>query len=399
MDLKTKASLVESAPVIIAFHDTHHCILWANAAYRAATGMSLQEIEGQQCYSVWGLSKTCRGCPVTTAMETGEPAEAELTPQNQDHWPDSQGSWSSKAAPIRDESGTIIGAIEVAYNITDRKRAEEQLHTANQQLKLMNQQLRDVDEQLRALNADLARSNKDLEQFAYSASHDLQEPLRKVIAFGSLLMKDYGDRLEGDAHEYVQHMQDASKRMRTLINDLIAFSRVTTKGKEFAPVDMNEIVQTVLWNLEMRIGETGATVETGDLPTLQADPTQMRQLMQNLIGNALKFHRKGRPPFVRIYSGEVPNGVSDTPTSGPHCRIIVADDGIGFDEKYAERIFGVFQRLHPRGEYGGSGIGLAVCRRIVERHAGTITAQSKPGAGAQFMVTLPLKRAEDERER
>lgn len=400
MNLKTLASLVESAPVIIAFHDTEHRILWANAAYRAATRRTLQEIEGKKCYSVWNLATTCRGCPVTTAMETGDPAEAELTPENQDHWPDSQGSWSSKAAPIRDDSGVIIGAVEVAYNITDRKKAEKALHAANQRLELQNRHLEALERQLAFRNTELERSNKDLEQFAYSASHDLQEPLRKVMAFSSLLRDEYGEKLPVEGHQYVEYMRDATQRMQELIGDMLTYSRVATKQvKPFPPVNMDETVRTVLSDLEVVIRETEAMVDVAELPTIEADPTQMRQLLQNLIGNAIKFHKPDARPHVTV-RGQSPayDAVNDAGLSSPSCRIVVQDNGIGFDQKYAERIFGVFQRLHQRHEYPGSGIGLAICRRIVERHGGTITAEGRLGEGATFIIHLPMKQGDNKGE-
>jgi light-regulated signal transduction histidine kinase (bacteriophytochrome) len=400
MNLKTLASLVESAPVIIAFHDTEHRILWANAAYRAATHRTLREIEGKKCYSVWNLDTTCRGCPVMTAMETGEPAEAELTPENQDHWPDSQGSWSSKAAPIRDDSGVIIGTVEVAYNITDRKKAEKALHAANQRLELQNRHLEAIERQLAFRNTELERSNKDLEQFAYSASHDLQEPLRKVMAFGSLLREEYGEKLPVEGRQYVEYMRDATQRMQELIGDMLTYSRVATKQvKPFSPVNMDETVRTVLSDLEVRIRETEAMVDVAELPTIEADPTQMRQLLQNLIGNAIKFHKPDARPHVTV-RGQSPadDAVNDAGLSSPSCRIVVQDNGIGFDQKYAERIFGVFQRLHQRHEYPGSGIGLAICRRIVERHGGTITAEGRLGEGATFIIHLPMKQGDNKGE-
>jgi light-regulated signal transduction histidine kinase (bacteriophytochrome) len=176
-------------------------------------------------------------------------------------------------------------------------------------------------------------------------------------------------------------MQHAAERMAVLIEDLLSFSRVTTRARPFTDVDLNEVTQQVLSDLEARIEQTGAEIEVGKLPRLDSDPTQMRQLMQNLIGNALKFTKQGERPKVSVYS-EV-NGSN-------HCKIMVKDNGIGFDDKYLDRIFTVFQRLHGRNEYEGTGIGLAVCRKIVDRHGGNITAKSAPGEGATFVVTLPL---------
>lgn len=252
---------------------------------------------------------------------------------------------------------------------------------------------------VRRSHEELERSNEELEQFAYAASHDLQEPLRKVTAFGSLLQSEYGDQLEDDGLQYVQTMQNAAQRMQKLINDLLTYSRVTTRGKALVPVDLNETVQSVLSDLETRFDETKATVDVDDLPTVLADPTQMYQLLQNLIGNALKFHKERDCPHVKVHTESHPAHAWDTeglPAS--YASIAVEDNGIGFDEKYTERIFGVFQRLHLQHEYSGSGIGLAVCRRIVERHGGAITVRSKPGEGSTFTVSLPAEQAEEEKE-
>lgn len=248
--------------------------------------------------------------------------------------------------------------------------------------------------QLQAANKELARSNQDLEQFAYAASHDLQEPLRKVMAFGSLLEKEHGEALKDEGRDYIQRMQNATQRMQCLINDLLMYSRVTTRGQAFVPVDLNETVQGVLSDMETRVRETNARVEVTPLPVIEADPTQMRQLLQNLIGNALKFHKKGLAPCVKVSangcgpeSGVIPAGWAS------HCRITVEDNGIGFDERHKERIFGLFQRLHGRHEYEGTGLGLSVCRRIAERHGGTITATGTEGEGARFTVILPTEHA------
>ena len=240
---------------------------------------------------------------------------------------------------------------------------------------------------------DLARrleiSNRELQDFASVASHDLQEPLRKIQAFGDRLGSRYADRLGPEGSDYLRRMQNAAGRMQTLINDLLAFSRVTTKAQPFVPVDLGQVAREVVSDLEATIETAGATaddVQIGELPVIEADPTQMRQLFQNLLGNALKFVAPGTVPRVRIHAAS-----SEAAENAPAtCTIAVEDDGIGFDEKYLDRIFTVFQRLHGRGTYEGTGIGLAVCRKIAERHGGSITARSQPGEGATFLVTLPL---------
>ncbi|MGH9338830.1 MAG: sensor histidine kinase [Acidobacteriota bacterium] len=243
---------------------------------------------------------------------------------------------------------------------------------------------------------ELARSNKELEEFAYVASHDLQEPLRKIQAFGERLKSRFSDALGNDGLEYVNRMRNAAARMQVLISDLLTLSRVSTRTLPFKPVDLNAIVRDVLSDLETTLEQTGGKVEVGELPEVQADSVQMRQLFQNLIGNALKFYQEGRPPVIQI-SGEIRDGLDrlkHRAGSAKQTRISVKDNGIGFDENYKGKIFLPFQRLHGRNEYEGTGMGLAICRRIVERHNGSITAESKLGEGAAFIVTLPLEQAE-----
>jgi len=243
------------------------------------------------------------------------------------------------------------------------------------------------EEKLKKSAAELERSNSELQDFASVASHDLQEPLRKIQSFADELKVSMGNKIEVDEKDTLDRIIAAGERMRTLINDLLSFSRVTSMAKPFAMVNLNLIVKEVLSDLEARIKLTKGLVEVSDLPTIDADPMQIYQLLQNLIGNGLKFHAPGVAPVIKI-SGE--NG-------GPDYRLSVTDNGIGFDEKYLDRIFTVFQRLHGRKEYEGTGIGLAICRKIAERHGGQITAQSAPGAGSTFTVTLPLKQSNEEK--
>lgn len=252
------------------------------------------------------------------------------------------------------------------HDITERKQAEEALTRQAQELK---------------------RSNDELQQFAYVASHDLLEPLRKIQSFGDRLKAKSEGTLGEEGRDSLQRMQDAAKRMQGLINDLLTLSRVTTRGQAFGPVDLGAVARAVVSDLEVQVEQTGGRVEVGDLPTLEADETQMRQLLQNLIHNGLKFHREA-PPVVRVYGR-----VQGSPLEA-QCQIFVEDNGIGFEEKFADRIFGVFQRLHGRSEYEGSGIGLPICRKIAERHGGVITARSAPGQGATFIVTLPVQQPE-----
>jgi PAS domain S-box-containing protein len=241
--------------------------------------------------------------------------------------------------------------------------------------------------EIKIFNEKLQQSNRELQDFAYVASHDLQEPLRKVQAFSDRLRTKYADKLEGEGLDYLERMRSAANRMQMLIQDLLTFSRVSTKAQPFIPVNLETVTQEVLADLEVKIDETGATVELKGLPMIDADPTQMRQLMQNLIGNALKFHQNGVAPIISIQGHQI---ISNEIGGAPQCQISVTDNGIGFDEKYTDKIFAVFQRLHGRTEYEGSGVGLSICRKIAERHNGDITAHSQSGNGSTFIVTLPL---------
>lgn len=235
--------------------------------------------------------------------------------------------------------------------------------------------------------AELQGSNRELEQFASVASHDLQEPLRKIQAFSDRLVTKYRGQLDDTGKEYIDRIQFSAGRMRQLIEDLLTFSRVSSKGKPFASVDLNEVVRGVLADLEVRIQDTKASVVVDTLPTIEADELQMRQLFQNLLGNGLKFQRPGVPPVLELRLQNASNSILD---EASWCDLTFTDNGIGFENQYAERIFQLFQRLHGRNEYEGTGMGLAICKKIVERHGGTIKADGIPGKGATFSVRLPL---------
>ena len=276
-------------------------------------------------------------------------------------------------------------------------RSAVELRWANDELTAMNTELeRRVAQRTATIEEraqELARSNAELEQFSSVASHDLQEPLRKIRMYGDRLRGRDHESLSEEANSDLQRMESAAARMQKLINDLLDFSRITHRGKAFERVALTEVTEEVVSDLEARIVELGARVEVGELPVIDADRTQMRQLVQNLIGNALKFHRPEQPPLVRISSeviaGQEPRFPGESGT-GERCVIIVKDNGIGFEEKHAERVFTAFERLHGRSAYEGTGIGLSIARKIVWRHGGHITATGTLGEGATFTVTLPL---------
>jgi signal transduction histidine kinase len=297
---------------------------------------------------------------------------------------------------------TVLGAFAVAgaAGLLFLRRALQsgaQLASTNNELVALNASLeaRVAERTAAAENhaRELARSNVELEQFSSVASHDLQEPLRKIRMFGDRLRTGLGDDLPEERALDLARMQNAAERMQRLINDLLDFSRVTHRGREFQRVDLGTVTQEVLTDLEVRISELGAQVEVADLPVIEADATQMRQLLQNLIGNALKFHRDEEPPVVRIsanvVSGRAPRFAGEA-GAGDCCVITIEDNGIGFEEQYSERVFTAFERLHSRTAYEGTGIGLSIARKIAWRHGGNITAKSAPEQGATFIVTLPL---------
>lgn len=267
------------------------------------------------------------------------------------------------------------------------KRVEErteELLNINRELAAEILERQRTQEQLQAYTRKLEQSNRELEDFAFVASHDLQEPLRKVQAFGDRLKRKYSTALSEEGLDYLERMQKAAQRMQILIADLLAFSRITTRGQPFITTDLNQILQEVLSDLEVTLQRTQAQVVASSLPILEADPLQMRQLLQNLLSNALKFQPPGQIPQITIQSRLI----------GPHggqcqVKLTIQDNGIGFDPKYGDRIFTMFQRLHGRNEYEGTGVGLAICRKIVDRHNGTITAESELNAGATFIIFLP----------
>ena len=241
---------------------------------------------------------------------------------------------------------------------------------------------------LQARAAELERSNEELDQFALIASHDLQEPLRKVQMFSQKVVDSDADGLSEKGRDYLRRSADAAARMQVMIQDLLTLSRISTHRDPFVDCDLGALARDAVGDLEHSISSAGGTVEIGNLPTVAVDASQIRQLMQNLISNAIKFRREDAPAVVRIEGG----------VRGRFAEIRVSDNGIGFEPRHAARIFRVFERLHGRSEYPGTGIGLALCRKIAERHGGTISAQSTPGEGTTFTITLPIGHVGDPRE-
>jgi PAS domain S-box-containing protein len=311
-------------------------------------------------------------------IATGESVINQEQLKSRHNDPSGNKRWSIASKVIwRDSGGEVLGTVGLTRDIHEFKMTQEALHQS--------------EEKLRQFSAQLERSNRELQDFAYVASHDLQEPLRKIIVFGERLKEKCGAALDAEPRDYVERMQRAATRMQTLINDLLTFSRVTTKANPFVAVNLAEIARDVLDDLEGRIEQVNGRVEVGELPVIDADGLQMRQLIQNLVGNALKFRKPDELPVVKVAARKIPGE-----TGREMCELTVSDNGIGFDEKYLDRIFNVFQRLHSRNEYEGTGMGLAIVRKIAQYHGGDITAKSRPGHGAAFIVTLPATHPRNE---
>ena len=270
---------------------------------------------------------------------------------------------------MKDLNSALKYIVCTSKDITERKRAEEEMLLQTEKL---------------------TQTNQELQSFAYAASHDLQEPLRKIVAFSDRIIKKEATNLNEQSLDYFDRIQKAALRMQTLINDLLSYSRITTQAQPFVKVNLGAIVSDVITDLESLIERTSGKVEANNLPVIEADPTQIRQLFQNLISNGLKFHRPGVPPIVRITSRIVNAESKRLKSRQELLELSFEDNGIGIEERYFIKIFSVFQRLHGKDEYEGTGVGLSICHKIVERHKGQIKVASELGKGSRFIVTLPL---------
>jgi PAS domain S-box-containing protein len=318
------------------------------------------EIAGKHCYEITHhRSDPCLPpddiCPISGTVKTGGHFAAEHVHYGR------QGEKiyvEVSTSPIKDEDGNVLQVVHSSRDITERRQAQEERER---------------------LLSDLERSNKDLEQFAYVASHDLQEPLRTVTAYVQLLQKKFQGQMDAKADRYIYFIVDGADRMRNLIDALLAYSRITRRGEALKTVDMNAAFSAAVSNLSASIREVNATVAKDDLPEVLGDETQLAQLLQNLIGNGMKYRKADVPPRIEVFSRREDN----------EYVFSVRDNGIGIESKYYEQVFQIFQRLHSHAEYPGTGIGLAICKRIVERHHGRIWVESVPGRGSTFFFTMP----------
>jgi PAS domain S-box-containing protein len=348
-------SLVESVPLNVLRKDLEGRFVFANRAFCQREGRSLEEILGKTDLDLYPqpLAEKYRADDrrIIETGETYEDVEAHEQPGGT-HWV------QVVKTPVRDAQGAIVGTQAIFWDVTSRRRAEEEL---------------------RRYSAELEISNRELEQFTAVVSHDLHAPLRAVATYCELLEREYADKLDMAAQEYISFARQSIDRMHALIEDLRSLTRVTTRGKQLRPVDSQEAVDAALINLGPEIERSGARVTHGELPTVLADGTQLMQLFQNLIGNAIKY-TKGRRPVIQI------SAVLD----GTRWRFGVRDNGIGIAPQDIGRLFVIFQRLHAdEEEYSGTGVGLALCKRIVERHGGQIWVESRPDMGSTFYFTIP----------
>jgi len=352
------SAILDIAGALIVVQDPQGRIVRFNRACTQTTGYDIETVRGRPIWEVVLPPEAV--APVQAVFEQMQTA---MTPLASEHaWLTRDGqqrmiAWSHTT--LRDDMGAPEFIVSVGIDITERKQTEAQLV---------------------ALTRNLQQSNHDLEQFAYVASHDLQEPLRMVTSYVQLLAKRYNGRLDDKADRYIAYAVDGAARMQTLINDLLQYSRVGRQDVTLTEIDAERALQRALTNLKLAVNESQATITHDRLPGIYADASQLTQVFQNLIGNALKF-RGTEPPLIHI-------GVQQTPTEW---IFSVRDNGIGIEPQYSERIFTMFQRLHSRGEYPGTGIGLAICKKIVERHHGWINVVSEPGHGATFSFSIPAE--------
>ena len=351
-DLKEKTgiaqTLLDALPCVALLLRSNKLVVGAN---KRATDLGV--LPGTVCFKSWNAdNKPCPWCKALETLETGAIRREEIEV--------GETCWETYWVPINSDL-----YLHYSFDVTERKQSEKELKAYAERLEFLNQ---------------------ELQEFAFVASHDLQEPLRKIQAFGNLLEVSCRDCLTDDGLDYLRRMGKSANRMSALLDALLGYSRVATRPEQFVTANLSEIVRDAVSDLELSLSQAEARVEIGSLPTLEANPTQMRQLFQNLISNAVKYRRKEERLRIKVY-GEVIDR---------SCMLYVEDNGIGFDEEYRDRIFRPFQRLHGRDEYEGTGMGLAICRKITERHGGAITARSTPGRGSVFIATLPLRQARSE---
>lgn len=385
--------LFQQAPVAIStVEGPQHIFTFANDFYVQLVDRSRDQLIGRPFLDAFPeLVEQGFGPQLDQILQTGQPfVITEGTVAVKRHGRLTEGYFNYSFHPFTDISGNRMGVIMAAQEVTDSVLARQQIEESEQRLERL---VAERTMALNQLNADLERSNLDLMQFASVASHDLKEPLRKIEAFSNLLAMSLGDKLNKDEAQHFERIIRAVARMQSLVDDVLRFSKLSKQDARFESVDLTIVLSRILDDLDIRIQERDAQVRVDTLPVIQAIPGQMHQLFQNLISNALKFSRD-QPPLITIQNCPVNSAMRETfnlAGSVPYVMIKVTDNGIGFNMKYADKIFGMFQRLNNKGDYPGTGIGLAICRRIVENHQGVIFADSQPNQGASFTILLPVE--------
>jgi PAS domain S-box-containing protein len=364
-------NIIDSIPGLVFYKDTKNRYIRVNKYICDAHKMSKKQLEGLNLNDLYPREQAQAYYEDDLEVIRSRQSKINIDEPWGNRWV------STSKIPYLNETGEVIGVIGVSMDVTERKLDEEELKKHRDHLEeLVNERTRELDNAI----IGLKRSNQELEQFAYVASHDLQEPLRMVSSYTQLLERRYKDQLDQDAKDFIFYAVDGANRMQHLINDLLDYSRVTTRGKPFVKLDLSTVLAHAIANLQKKIQETGAMIVNDDLPFVYGDELQLVRVFQNLLDNALKFTGTD-PPRINITAKTIDDKI----------QISIADNGIGIDKIYTERVFTIFQRLHNKIEYPGTGIGLAICKRTVERHGGKIWFESEPGKGTTFCFTLNFK--------
>ena len=365
-------NIIDSIPGLVFYKDTKNRYIRVNKYICDAHKMSKKQLEGLSLNDLYPREQAQAYYEDDLQVIRSRQSKINIDEPWGDRWV------STSKIPYLNETGEVIGVIGVSMDVTERKLAEEELKKHRDHLEeLVNERTMELDNAI----IGLKRSNQELEQFAYVASHDLQEPLRMVSSYTQLLERRYKDQLDQDARDFIFFAVDGANRMQHLINDLLDYSRVTTRGKPFAKLDLSTVLGHAIANLQKKIQETGAMIVNDDLPFVYGDEVQLVRVFQNLLDNAMKF-RGTDPPRINV----------SAKTLDEKIQISITDNGIGIDKIYSDRVFTIFQRLHTKVEYPGTGIGLAICKRTIERHGGKIWFESEPGKGTTFYFTLNFKK-------
>ncbi len=381
--LRFQAHIIDNSPVIAAYHDKDLNMQWANKAYQKTTGLSLEEIKGRKCYEVWNLSKPCRGCPVIAAIETGVNAAHELTPDNQEHWPETQGYWLSQAAPVRDKQGVIIGATEFAIDITERKNAERLIQGKSEEIAAQNEELKQANVELIAAKEHAEESDRLKSAFLTNMSHEIRTPMNGILGFSELL-KEPG--LTGERQqEYIRIIEKSGARMLNIINDIVDISKIEANlmNVDIKDSNINEIMEFIYIFFKPQVEEKGMHFRfKNSLPTKEAiirtDSEKVYSILTNLVKNAIKYSREGEIEFGYLKKDDF-------------LEFYVKDTGIGIPNDRQEAIFKRFIQadIEDRMAYKGAGLGLAITKAYVGMLGGKIWVESEEGIGSTFYFTLP----------